>query len=168
MAHGNLSNYLMCSTHASEEALAHRLAATLIAFQTDSGDLPMHMCNLCKYALPATPPPFTTIAEVVDQTEGVRLADLFANLPCRAPNSDDALAAIWQLVQDIRENPPTLITPNGSIPPEVWLPAEHEAGQAFLSTPSTLPVDEASRINDALPDTLPDTPYSDPTDPQSQ
>jgi len=99
MDHNNLANYLGRSGAEPEVVLAHRLAAAVIRFQISSGLLPTTINNLVISPLPAAPPRFSEVVAQVEQIEGVRFAELFVQLPTRAPDGDAAIAAVWELVQ---------------------------------------------------------------------
>jgi hypothetical protein len=64
-----------------------------------SGQLQETIRNLAKRDLPDQPPPFATIADQVEQVEGVRFRALFAALPATYPDGDAAIAVVWGLVR---------------------------------------------------------------------
>jgi hypothetical protein len=82
--------------------LAHRLAAAAIGLQTRSGQLSLSLGNLANSTLPPAPPAFSEVVRRVEAIEGVRFQALFDRLPRTVPDGDAALAAIWQLVAEVR------------------------------------------------------------------
>jgi len=102
MSHGNLATHFEYAQCEPSLVLAHRLAASLLFFQTDSGSLTKSINLLANSALPAVPPTFEQVATTVEQIEGVKFRDLFACLPTRAPNGDAAIAAVWEMVKEAK------------------------------------------------------------------
>jgi tetratricopeptide (TPR) repeat protein len=96
--HFNLGVYLLSSNAHSREALAHRLASTLIRYQMNHGDLPNNiqvLRNELAQVSPAdVPASFDQVCDLVEQTEGVRFRDLFSRLPQRAASGNKALQAV--------------------------------------------------------------------------
>jgi len=97
MSHGNLATHLEYAQSEPWLVLAHRLAASLIFFQTGLGDLMKSINLLAGSTLPAAPPMFEQVVATVEQIEGVRFREMFARLPARAPDGDAAIAAVWQM-----------------------------------------------------------------------
>lgn len=95
ISHFNLANYLLAGSADAPAALAHRLAAALIWYQMDHGELPSTLEALRQHLALASPgdipASFDELCARVEQTEGVRFRDLFSRLPRRAPSGDEAL-----------------------------------------------------------------------------
>jgi hypothetical protein len=102
VSHSNLSNYLERRKAEPDVALAHRLAAACMRYQTGSGLLAGTLSNLAATDLPSSPPRFADVVKRVELLEGVRFQELFDRLPRRAQDGDAALAAVWQLVAEAR------------------------------------------------------------------
>jgi tetratricopeptide (TPR) repeat protein len=101
VSHFNLALYLG-SAHRRQDALPHRLAAALIDFQTESGQLPSTLAALGRaLAETAAPTSFVDVCAAVKQVEGVRFRELFAALPQRAASADDALAQVLELATQV-------------------------------------------------------------------
>jgi hypothetical protein len=82
--HSNLAGYLDASGGDPRKALAHRLAAAVVGFQTGSPN---------DYRLADVPPglSFAEVDSILGEIDGVHLADLVARLPQRAPDGQAAL-----------------------------------------------------------------------------
>jgi hypothetical protein len=105
-SHHNLANYLERYTEQTTEAWGHRLAAALIAYQTGSGQLLGRLtalAQLVRSADTAPPASFDQVCAVVDQIDGVHLADLIAQLPTRAPDGQAAMAEVLTLAAQLPE-----------------------------------------------------------------
>jgi uncharacterized protein with von Willebrand factor type A (vWA) domain len=98
ISHHKLANYLKRSGSDAAGVLAHRLAAAAAYIQIGFGLLEGTIRNLANVHLPAEPPAFATVADRVEQVEGVRFRALFAALPPTYPDGDAAIAAVWQQV----------------------------------------------------------------------
>jgi tetratricopeptide (TPR) repeat protein len=104
ISHFNLANRLMVSGP-PQVALAHRLAAIIIAFQTGSGRLQSRLDTLAfhlSHNMPDPPPlpaSFDELCRTVEAVEGVRFRELFERLPKHAPTGEAALAEVLRLVQ---------------------------------------------------------------------
>jgi hypothetical protein len=99
VSHFNLANHLRRASRRSD-ALPHRLAATLIDFQTESGQLASTLTALGRdLAEAAAPTSFADVCAAVERVEGVRFRELFAALPQRAASADDALAQVLALAR---------------------------------------------------------------------
>ena len=104
--HFNLANYIWRAAGSPDAAVAHRLAAVLIAFQTASGRcqswieaLSIHLASFGNTA-PPVPPSFADLCAIVERVEGVRFAELFARFPTtRAGTGDEALHQTLALAQ---------------------------------------------------------------------
>jgi len=89
-----------------ETALAHRLAAGAIRFQTGSGRLATTLWNLAidfAQFIPDPPPlpeSFDELCRMVEAVEGVRFRELFERLPRRAATGDEALREVLRLALD--------------------------------------------------------------------
>ena len=149
ISHNNLANYLARDREDAGLVLAHRLAAALIRVQISSGLLPTTLINLASSELPSAPPPFAEVVARVEQISGVRFGELAQRLAgYTGRSSEEALAQVWQLVQQEREKREQLLT---ALPPELvqalagddeerfeeWLdqlsPEEREALEARLA-----------------------------------
>jgi|GEM_PF-462083 len=101
IGHNNLANYIERAEGGAPDAvLAHRLAAGAISLQTSSGFLSTTIHNLARSPLPPVPLSFAQVCAIVEQIEGVRFQQLFAQLPKRAPDGDAAIQAVWQMAKD--------------------------------------------------------------------
>jgi len=105
-SHDNLAIYLMQARSVPETALAHRLAAGAIRFQTGSGRLATTLRNLAidfAQFIPDPPPlpeSFDELCRMVEAVEGVRFRELFERLPRRAATGDEALREVLRLALD--------------------------------------------------------------------
>ncbi len=97
ISHNNLANYLQRTGAAQDEWLAHRLACGIIFLQSASGNLGTVINSLANSDLSAAPPAFDSIVEIVERIEGVRFREMFARLPQRAPNGDEAIRVVWEM-----------------------------------------------------------------------
>jgi tetratricopeptide (TPR) repeat protein len=98
-SHFNLADYLGRAGR-RPDALPHRLAAALIWFQTESGELVSRLTALSRdLAETAAPTSFAEVCAAVERVEGVRFRELFAALPQRAGSADDALAQVLALAR---------------------------------------------------------------------
>jgi tetratricopeptide (TPR) repeat protein len=100
ISHNNLAKYFGSAGGASDAVLAHRMASGLICVQISSGLLSRIIRNLTISTLPSSPPSFAQVCAIVEQIEGVRFRELFAQLPQRTPDGDAAIQALWEMVQD--------------------------------------------------------------------
>jgi hypothetical protein len=103
VSHFNLSNYLVRHEGDPSEALAHRLAAAVIDYQTSSGGLASTMRVLATHLAEwgeRTVPSWQEVCERVDRREGVHLAGLVGRLPARAADGPAALAEIIRLARE--------------------------------------------------------------------
>jgi hypothetical protein len=100
IGHFNLATFLSRVGAVPELVLAHRLAATVIDFQSGSGEwlsaLPALASQMASFS--PTPPPLPTSFEelcgMVEQMDGVRFRALFEGLPRRMPSGEEALRAV--------------------------------------------------------------------------
>lgn len=99
IGHSNLANMLHDEGAGPADSLAHRLASSIILYQTRSGLLSSVVRDLGVLGLPVAPPAFADIVATVESVEGVRFQMLFDGLPRNAPDGDAALAEVWRLVQ---------------------------------------------------------------------
>ncbi|MEI7868789.1 MAG: CHAT domain-containing protein [Candidatus Methylumidiphilus sp.] len=103
IGHNNLSTYLRRLGKDTATVLAHRLAAATIRWQMQSGLLPTTVRNLALIELPATPPSFDSVADTVEQVEGVRFRAMFGRLPRTADDGDAAIATVWQMALEMQQ-----------------------------------------------------------------
>jgi len=107
IGHFNLGELLMRGGGSPEPALAHRLAAGVIDFQSGSGHLlstrPTLAQHLASFAPdpPPLPASFDELCRMVEAVEGVRFRELFERLPRRAASGDEALWEVVRLAQEI-------------------------------------------------------------------
>jgi tetratricopeptide (TPR) repeat protein len=104
ISHSNLSGYLRRYDGDPSEALAHRLAGTIIDFLSSSGRLPDRLRGVVISLAerePADPPSWDEVCALVGRREGVRLAELVARLPRRAPDGPSALAEVVRLAREL-------------------------------------------------------------------
>ena len=81
ISHNNLSLYFEPSGKDTASILAHRLAATTMGLQMQSGQFrTLYLKNLALTELPAAPPSFDSVADTVEQIDGVRFRALFRRL----------------------------------------------------------------------------------------
>ncbi|MEU8606727.1 CHAT domain-containing protein [Actinoplanes sp. NPDC048791] len=94
VSHANLAIYLNRYGGEQQQVWAHRLATAVIDYQTGDGDLTQDVRALTRLLTRDEAPPPTAFADVcriVDQVDGVHLADLVARLPARAPDGQAAM-----------------------------------------------------------------------------
>jgi tetratricopeptide (TPR) repeat protein len=107
-SHHILSTCLKRAGRDRKVALAHRLAAGVIYWQTGSGWLTLTLQNLarnfaaCAPDLLPLPDDFAEMCRLVEAVEGVRFRELFESLPRRAATGDAALAAVLQALRRSR------------------------------------------------------------------
>lgn len=100
ISHHNLANYInRAEGGAPDAALAHRLADAIICFQIGSGGFATSLRNLALTPLPPMSPSFEQVCAIVEQIEGVRFRELFAQLPKRVPDGDAAIQAVWGMAK---------------------------------------------------------------------
>ena len=98
--HNNLASYLARDGREPPQIWAHRLAAAVISYQTGSGNLPGRLrglAGLLTTHAAAAPETFAQVCQLVDQIDGVHLADLLARLPRRAPDGQAAMIEVLRL-----------------------------------------------------------------------
>lgn len=107
ISHFNLANYLRRHGSDPREALAHRLAATIVAYQTGSGRLSatLHALSAETIAMAAPDLNWDEVCELTGRIEGVDLAALVARLPTRAADGPAALAEVLRLAAEIPPAP---------------------------------------------------------------
>ncbi len=111
VSHQNLAIYLRRADADSVE-LAHRLAASVIRYQTGGGGLALTLNQLALAfasfdSAPPLPASFAELCDLVSQVEGVQLAQLVERLPRRAADGDAAMAEVLRLARygaDIRRH----------------------------------------------------------------
>ncbi|HEX7313408.1 MAG TPA: CHAT domain-containing protein [Pyrinomonadaceae bacterium] len=98
ISHNNLAGYIMrVEGSATDAVLAHLLVGGVIRFQVSSGTMSQSVRNLALTPRPPEPPAFDQVCDIVEQAEGVRFRELFAYLPKRAANGDEAIRTIWDM-----------------------------------------------------------------------
>ena len=104
ISHFNLANCFVRSGEQPRGALAHRLTAALIQFQTSDGRLPQTLQALSRHLAsfspdaPPLPASFDELCDLVEQVEGVRFRALFSRLPAdNAATGDEALQKVLEL-----------------------------------------------------------------------
>ncbi|WP_086922024.1 NB-ARC domain-containing protein, partial [Variovorax sp. JS1663] len=146
ISHHNLANYLERSTSESPQALAHRLAATVLCVQICSGHLPVTLRALASRNLSPRPLAFADVVRQVEAVPGVRLAALFERLPRTFADGDAALATIWQMALEEREQRAGKTQVLAAMPPAIQAAFELEGeafAQALRAALQALPADEA-------------------------
>ncbi|MFF7240459.1 CHAT domain-containing protein [Streptomyces collinus] len=101
IGHHNLANFLGRHTDLWDQSWAHRLAAAVIAYQTNSGLLRgqlLTMARLLRASDTLLPGSFDQVCAIVDQSDGVNLAALSGLLPRRASDEQAALDEVLALV----------------------------------------------------------------------
>ncbi|MGH8903855.1 MAG: AAA family ATPase [Egibacteraceae bacterium] len=102
VSHFNLATYLQSTGQGAGLVAAHRLASAVIWFQTGEGRLADTLRVLAQDLagfdgdLPGS---FAELCRLVDQVDGVHLAQLVDRLPKQAPDSDAALAEVLRLAR---------------------------------------------------------------------
>lgn len=108
VSHFNLSNYLVNANQDLRAAWAHRVAAAVIRYQTDSPRLVASVDSIGRLigqeqdASTKAPVTFNDVCQMVDGVPGVRFAELFATLPERAATGQAALVEVMRLTTDKR------------------------------------------------------------------
>jgi tetratricopeptide (TPR) repeat protein len=109
VSHYNLANHLRRAGGNPALVVAHRLAATLLDYQTGSGLLAGILRRLAgelaEFGEQAVPGSFEVLCARVGQVEGVRLAELLAGPPGPAGDGDQALAEVLRLARDLPATP---------------------------------------------------------------
>lgn len=105
LSHFNLADYLTRADGEPAQALAHRLAAAVIDFQSSSGRWGIMLEGLARHLAafaeePPLPKSFAELCALVEQIEGVRLREVFEAPPRRATTGDEALAQVLRLAQE--------------------------------------------------------------------
>lgn len=105
ISHFNLGHYMRQAGDHLSMALAHRLAAALIRFQTGAGRYASTLHALAHDLRsfdgdPPLPGSFAELCHLVDQVDGVHFAQLFERLPKQAPDGEAALAEVLQLARE--------------------------------------------------------------------
>jgi hypothetical protein len=102
-SHFNLGIYLKRHGGDQREALAHRLAAAIIDYQTNSGRLPESLNVIARDTGGAGSSALSwdEVCELTGRTEGVQLAELAAQLPTRAADGPAALAEVLRLAAEL-------------------------------------------------------------------
>jgi len=117
--HNNLANYLERAGAPQDEWLAHRLAATTIDLQTQSGRMSEHLPNLANSDLSAAPPAFDAVVEIVERLEGVRFREMFDKLEKRAANGDEAVRMVWEMALREKEKRSRVTSGIETLPPSI-------------------------------------------------
>jgi tetratricopeptide (TPR) repeat protein len=107
VSHYNLANYLQAGQE-SRAVWAHRLAAAIIRYQTESPRLTTSLQSIGRLvgqqAEAAAPLSFNDVCLVVDSLPEVRFAELFATLPDRVDSGQAAVDEIMRLTADVRDS----------------------------------------------------------------
>ncbi|GLY69018.1 hypothetical protein [Amycolatopsis taiwanensis] len=107
VSHYNLANYLQVSQE-SRAVWAHRLAAAIIRYQTESPRLTTSLRSIGRLvgqqAETSAPLSFNDVCLLVDGLPEVRFAELFATLPDRADSGQAAVDEIMRLTADVRNS----------------------------------------------------------------
>jgi hypothetical protein len=170
ISHNNLANDLQHSCSDPAGFLAHRLAAAATYIQIGSGFLGTTIRNLANEDLPAEPPTFETIADRVEQVEGVRFRALFAALPATYPDGDAAIAAVWQQVQAEKQRRAQKATAHrralAALPPELAAALDSGDGEAIGKAVDALSPEQQAAVMAALREAglLPDEPAEPPSE----
>ncbi|MGH8902231.1 MAG: CHAT domain-containing protein [Egibacteraceae bacterium] len=104
VSHFNLANYLQRGGRDAGVVVAHRLACAVIRLQTGSGRLAVALHALAEDLagfdgdLPGS---FAQLCQLMDQTDGVHLAQLVDRLPTQAPDGEAALAEVLHLASQL-------------------------------------------------------------------
>ncbi|MGH8904283.1 MAG: AAA family ATPase, partial [Egibacteraceae bacterium] len=104
VSHFNLATSLQSTGQDAAVAVAHRLASAVIRLQTGSGWLPDTLRQLAQdlAGFDGDPPgSFAELCRLVDQTDGVHLAQLVDRLPTQAPDGEAALAEVLHLAREL-------------------------------------------------------------------
>jgi tetratricopeptide (TPR) repeat protein len=108
LGHHNLASYFEEAGERPELALAHLIAALLIAFQTDSGRLPSWLGTaailLTKGGHDWQPVSFDELCQRVEDVPGTRFSDLVQRLPHRVSSDDSALAQVLKLAAEVPDD----------------------------------------------------------------
>jgi tetratricopeptide (TPR) repeat protein len=105
VSHNNLANYLHRTGHDPRAICAHRLAVTMITYQTGGGRLAERLNRLAELlaAEPdAAPGSFDQLCRTLHQIDGVNLAELLLRLPQRTPDPDTTMTHVLQLAHQAR------------------------------------------------------------------
>jgi hypothetical protein len=104
VSHFNLANYLRRAEGDPTLVVAHRLAAALLHYQTGGGRLAAALQvlagELAGFGEQVLPGSFQALCARVGQVEGVRLAELLADLPGPAADGDQALAEVLRAARE--------------------------------------------------------------------
>ena len=103
ISHTNLASYLRRAGGDPQRIWAHRLAAAIIDYQIGSGYLARDLQTLAGLLATkpaAAPGEFSQVCQIVDQIDGVHLADLLARLPQRAPDGQAAMDEVLRLAAE--------------------------------------------------------------------
>jgi len=110
ISHFNLANDLMRGGGPPAAALAHRLAAGVIRFQTGSGRLTSTLGGLALHFAEFAPKPpplpasFDDLCRLVEEVEGVRFRELLERLPPRAGTGEEVLRQVVTLAQEAQRS----------------------------------------------------------------
>lgn len=107
VSHYNLANYLQAGQE-PRAVWAHRLAAAIIRYQTESPRLTTSLRSIGRLvgqqAETSAPLSFNDVCLLVDSLTDVRFAELFATLPDRADSGQAAVDEIMRLTADVRDS----------------------------------------------------------------
>lgn len=107
VSHYNLANYLQAGEE-PRAVWAHRLAAAIIRYQTESPRLTTSLRSIGRLvgqqAEASAPLSFNDVCVLVDNLPDVRFAELFATLPDRADSGQAAIDEIMRLTAGVRDS----------------------------------------------------------------
>ncbi|HEX5403058.1 MAG TPA: hypothetical protein VFX16_12230 [Pseudonocardiaceae bacterium] len=109
VSHYNLANYLIKAGQDLRAVWAHRLAAAVIRYQTNSSRFTTSLQSISRLVghsggVPVQAPlSFNDICSTVDSLAGVRFAELFGLLPDRIEGGQSTVDEIMKLTTDMRD-----------------------------------------------------------------
>ena len=102
--HHNIAISIFKTEGDPEEMVAHRFAAALIAYQTQSGEYPNKLTSLAygllQAGMDAAPESFAELCERLDVIDGCEFSALFARLPAAGGSGDDVFAAVCKHLEE--------------------------------------------------------------------
>jgi hypothetical protein len=110
VSHYNLANYLISARQEPQPVWAHRLAAAVIRYQTDSPRFPASVQSIGRLVgrgdaeEAKAPMSFNDVCAMVDGLPEVRFAELFALLPDRAGGGQAAIDEIMRQTNSMRDS----------------------------------------------------------------
>jgi hypothetical protein len=101
VSHNNLASQLVMAKRDRTEVIAHRLAAALIDFQTESGNLPRTSAALAmelkRSGAETLPNDFESLCARVDSVDGVDFCRICSQLPQAVPTSEEAMEKVIEI-----------------------------------------------------------------------